>query len=91
MPKSNVTGRDGHIMRKALAYAIEAIGKLPLQWQEASDREDMVLLLGAMGDGDHHRMVARGHLERRGTTVTGGRVVVREPDPGIVVPLDVGH
>ena len=91
MPKSNVTGRDGHIMRKALAYAIEAIGKLPPRWQEASDRDDMIRLLDAMGGGGRQRTVARGHLERRGTTVRGGHLVVREPDPGIVVPLDGGR
>ena len=40
-----MTQRDDYLIKKALAYAIEAIDRLPKQWQEASDRDDMVKLL----------------------------------------------
>jgi hypothetical protein len=46
MSNKNITGRDGYIMLKALAYAIETIDRLPEPWQEASDCEDMNRLLG---------------------------------------------
>jgi hypothetical protein len=41
----SITGRDGYIIAKALAYAIEAIGALPGEYQERSDREDMKAIL----------------------------------------------
>jgi len=39
--RRNVTGRDGSIIVKALAYAIETIERLPEDEQEWSDNEDM--------------------------------------------------
>jgi hypothetical protein len=42
-----VTGRDGYIVAKALAYAIEAIEALPKGWQEWSDCRDMQAILAA--------------------------------------------
>jgi hypothetical protein len=45
---SDVTGRDGLIIAKALAYAIEAISALPPWRQEASDMSDMKRLLDAI-------------------------------------------
>jgi hypothetical protein len=66
----SVTGRDNYIMMNALAYAIEAISRLPEQWQERSDQMDMIALLDAMSDeADFYRIGARGHLQCRGTTV----------------------
>jgi hypothetical protein len=64
--KPNITGRDGPVIAKALAYAIEAIGRLPDRWQEKSDREDMLKLLNAVsGDiGDMFRFAARYRLDR---------------------------
>jgi hypothetical protein len=38
-----ITGRDGYILAKSLAYAITAIKMLPERWQEWSDKEDMKL------------------------------------------------
>jgi hypothetical protein len=46
---SNITGRDGYIMCKALAYAIATIPYLPKAFQESSDRDDMLELLRASG------------------------------------------
>jgi hypothetical protein len=48
----DVTGRDGYLICKALAYAIEAIHALPRKWQEEGDAEDMRLLLEAMAPDD---------------------------------------
>ena len=42
-----ITGRDGYIVCKALAYAILAIERLPREWREESDKEDMKQLLEA--------------------------------------------
>ncbi|MBR0993969.1 hypothetical protein JQ580_24925 [Bradyrhizobium japonicum] len=58
----NITGRDGAVVRKALAYAIEAIDRLPRCFQESSDREDMLNFLDVLGDADLHQFVARQHL-----------------------------
>jgi hypothetical protein len=44
----NITGRDGHVIRKALAYAIASIDSLPERRQEFSDRSDMLVLLLAL-------------------------------------------
>ncbi|MCP3399192.1 hypothetical protein [Bradyrhizobium sp. CCGB20] len=62
---TNITGRDDHIIRKALPYAIETIDRLPSRWREESDREDMTTLLGVYGDADAHRLNARQHLAGR--------------------------
>jgi hypothetical protein len=51
----NVTGRDGFIMAKALAYAITTIDRLPRVRQEGSDRDDMRDLLCAMVPGEAQR------------------------------------
>jgi hypothetical protein len=73
----NVTGRDGYIARKALAYAIETISHLPERWQERSDLEDMVALLEATTpDSECLRIVARSHIERRGMQIVGGQLAL---------------
>jgi hypothetical protein len=61
-PTANITGRDTDVIRKALAYAIEAIDGLPRRCQERSDRDDMVMLLEALGHAELHRNGARQHL-----------------------------
>lgn len=40
-----ITGRDGYIIEKALAYAINTIDGLPFRQQEGSDRDDMMAIL----------------------------------------------
>jgi len=56
----SVTGRDNYIIMSALAYAIEAIDRLPQRWQEWSDQKDMIALLDAMSDQpDFYRIGAR--------------------------------
>jgi hypothetical protein len=86
---SSVTGRDRYIMMNALAYAIEAISRLPEQWQERSDQTDMIALLDAMtAEADFYRIGARGHLQQRGTTVKNGQLVVKDPEPCVIVRLD---
>ena len=42
---ASVTGRDGFIITKALAYAITMIDSLPAEKQEWSDRQDMVAIM----------------------------------------------
>lgn len=67
MPKPNesVTGRDGYIIAKALAYAFSTIERLPPRWQERSDMEDMKKMFenvcpdpsmraNLIGKADHH-------------------------------------
>ena len=62
----SITGRDGYIMAKAFAYAIEAIERLPDEWQEWGDKQDMKLLLNTFQPGivEHVRTEARRHLEQ---------------------------
>jgi ketosteroid isomerase-like protein len=62
----SVTGRDGFIIRKALAYAITAIERLPSRWQEVSDAADMKRLLESMCDDfnlQHHIVSAVRHID----------------------------
>ena len=49
---TDVTGRDRHIIKKALAYAITVIGTLPERQQEVSDQADMKKLLSHMVEND---------------------------------------
>lgn len=46
----NITGRDGYIITKALAYAIAHIQSLPFEKQERSDMMDMCRILLAAED-----------------------------------------
>jgi hypothetical protein len=58
--KPSVTGRDGLIVAKALAYAIAFIDSLPEEKQERSDRADMVALLhAAVSDPVQRERLAR--------------------------------
>lgn len=45
---TDITGRDGYIIAKALAYASAWIASLPELYDEVSDREDMDAILLAM-------------------------------------------
>jgi hypothetical protein len=62
----NVTGRDRHVVVKALSYAIAAIEALPSRQQEFGDKEDMKRLLEHMVGGDAElaqlQRSARAHL-----------------------------
>ena len=59
--KPSVTGRDGLIVAKALAYAIAFMDSLPEEKLERSDRDDMVALLhAAVSDPDQRERLARG-------------------------------
>ena len=89
----SITERDGDIIAKALAYAIEAIDRLPEAWQEAeaSDRDHMLMLLQhfarpAQVAGDF-RMTARAKLSRRGLRFENGELVLAPREPATVVPL----
>jgi hypothetical protein len=68
--------RDSYVMCLALAYAIEAIERLPIRWQEWSDKEDMICLLNDMTakglPAAFFREEARHHLD-------GGAKVVQLP------------
>jgi hypothetical protein len=82
----SITGRDHYVICKAPAYAITAIERLPDEWQEASDKEDMRRLLGAMTkDQSYYFTSARSHLERRGVTVEQGKLRVADRPDGPVV------
>jgi hypothetical protein len=41
----SITGRDGYIVAQALAYAHEAIMRLPARWREENDAWDMPRIL----------------------------------------------
>ena len=61
----SITGRDGYIVAKALAYAIETISSLPERRQEWSDCEDMKRIFEAMFSEQMREIVtdsARFHL-----------------------------
>jgi hypothetical protein len=45
MDSKIVNMREQWVMANALAYAIHTIESLPPRWQEASDKEDMKVLL----------------------------------------------
>jgi hypothetical protein len=80
---ATVTGRDGYLMRQALAYSIVAIEALPEMWQEWSNKEDMKLLLETLAKGmtEQFMLNARSHLEQRGLKHVNGRLVLRDgPD-----------
>ncbi len=80
----NITRRDGYIMRKALAYAIEAIARLPEEWQEMSDREDMIEILETITtppEVEFHRVSVRSKLEQRGLTIVDGKMVLMDREP----------
>jgi hypothetical protein len=49
---TDVTGRDRHIIKKALAYAITVTGTLSERQQEVSDQADMKKLLSHMVESD---------------------------------------
>jgi hypothetical protein len=52
IPMNNVTGRDAFIIAQALAYAAEAIDRLPLERRQQSHRTDMLRLLHHMAPDD---------------------------------------
>ena|ERR1700726_2512143 len=63
---TDITGRDNYIIGSALAYAIECINRLPVEWQEKSDRDDMEKLLIAICGEDFagtFREAARDKIE----------------------------
>jgi CheY-like chemotaxis protein len=63
------TGRGSYLVTKALAYAIEAIDRLPLDARERNDRDEMSALLKCMapkGEDRSLRKIARAHLELMG-------------------------
>jgi hypothetical protein len=63
---AEITGRDGYVIAKALAYAIQAIDDLPGHWQEKGDQADMIRLLEHMIANDDQlaevQRNARNHL-----------------------------
>jgi hypothetical protein len=48
MTTEDITGRDGFIIRQALAYAVEIMSKEPEVLRQDSDRDDMIALLEVM-------------------------------------------
>jgi hypothetical protein len=63
---TDITGRDNYIIGSALAYAIECINRLPDEWQEKSDKDDMEKLLIAILGEDFagtFREAARDRIE----------------------------
>ncbi len=83
---TDITGRDHSILCKALAYAIETIEALPEQWQEWSDKENMIGLLQHLTvHPDHYRVLARSHMKRRGVAEANGRIVLADRPPGNIV------
>ena len=63
---TDITGRDSYIIAVALSYAIECINRLPVEWQEQSERDDMEKLLIAICGEDFagtFREAARDKIE----------------------------
>ena len=84
---TGVTGRDGYIFCKALAYAIEAINRLPPEWQQVDEQQDMLALFNWVASADRQdklRLMARAHLERRGTTTIDGQVRLAGRDGKVI-------
>lgn len=85
-PSEGVTRRDNFILCKGLAYAIETIEHLPDEWQEWSDKEDMIVLLRTLtADHEHCRLVARSHIERRGVKVVADQLELADRPTGQVL------
>jgi hypothetical protein len=72
----SVTGRDGYLIRQALAYAVTAIELLPQKRQEWSNAQGMRLILDSVCDPSDRQFFldnARAHLtgiRHRPTTVS---------------------
>lgn len=76
--RGEVTGRDGYIINKALAYASTAIAGLPDDAQEKGDASAMRDLLAALvpdvEERDNMLLNALGHLEGKPGGGPAGRV-----------------
>jgi hypothetical protein len=73
-----ITGRDGYIIRQALAYAIEVIAALPSEYQEYSNLCDMLAILHAstgtsmashLREGAAHHLFHEGSALKRNTAI----------------------
>ena len=73
--QQNITGRDGFIPTKALAYAIIAIQIRPEEFREESDLNDMRSILAHLVPDEASREAklssARSHLMRLGLVAKG--------------------
>jgi hypothetical protein len=90
-PLKDITGRDNMILADALAYALEALNRLPEKWQPASDMLDMEVLLAfhAGRAWASSRIMARAVLSQRGLTLDeNGELAVKSPE-GVVIPFRV--
>jgi hypothetical protein len=74
-PMNNVTGRDAFIVAQALAYAAEAIDRLPLERRQQSHRADMLRLLDHIAPGD-----AANYFRAEAYRVIGGVDMSSGPD-----------
>src|SRR5262245_17965682 len=87
----SVTGRDGPVLCKALAYAITSIERLPSVWQERSDKEDMRTLLAWLvsepAQADFFLISARSHLDRRGIAIEDGQIILAPRATAEVIPI----
>jgi len=68
--ETDITGRDGYIIRQALAYAIVTIERLTETWKEASDQDDMRKLLNHLcrsgkPPAEEYLLNAAKHLEHQ--------------------------
>jgi hypothetical protein len=49
---NEVTGRDAYIMVEALTFAVEALGKLPVEFRPTNNIDDMKRLIDALVKND---------------------------------------
>jgi hypothetical protein len=73
--KRRIKSTDEPLIARALAFAIEAIDRLPPNWQ-GSDKSAMIALLHHVaphGDAERLRLLARARLEQRGVDVVSNR------------------
>jgi hypothetical protein len=76
MANRDITGRDEFIMVEALAFAIAALGRLPLELQPANNIEDMKRLLDELVKSPRALAEAQRTARRRLTALLDGRRAV---------------
>jgi hypothetical protein len=74
--KRRIKSTDEPLVARALALAIEAVARLPPNWQTRTDKTAMIAMLHhitAPGQADKLRLLARARLEQKGVEVCDGK------------------
>jgi hypothetical protein len=73
--KRRIKSADEPLVARALALAVEAVDRLPPNWQTGTDKTEMIAMLHHIttpGQADKLRLLARARLEQRGIEVVYG-------------------